>query len=312
MNKYFPFRTHPIPIRGKGKGGKGSQFQPQKQAPSPLAALYADPPGPECRYPPSTAISFPPPPSSSLLPHPPLSIVTDANYISPVKKIIIAIDGYSACGKSTLARQLAGRLGYVFLDTGAMYRAVTLYLLRHQVDWMDGEALASALKAVNIHMTTDSAGRTCTYLNGEFVEEEIRGMAVSNKVSEVAAVSAVRRFLVHLQQELGKHKGVVMDGRDIGTVVFPQAELKLFVIADMETRIQRRFLELQSNGVLVTDEEIRQNLIKRDLEETTRTDSPLRQAEDAIVLDNSAMTQEQQLDFALKLALAKMEETADA
>lgn len=215
---------------------------------------------------------------------------------------MIAIDGYSGCGKSTLARQLAHKLNYVFLDTGAMYRAVTLYVLRHGINWLDEAALADALTRIQIDMTADADGKTYTFLNQESVEEEIRGMAVSNKVSEVAAVPAVRRFLVEQQQRMGRNKGIVMDGRDIGTVVFPDAELKLFVTADMETRIQRRYLELQANGFSVTGDEIRQNLEKRDFEETTRLDSPLRKAEDAILLDNSQMTPEQQLQFALDLA----------
>lgn len=219
-----------------------------------------------------------------------------------MKKIVIAIDGYSGCGKSTLARQLAHKLNYVFLDTGAMYRAVTLYVLRHGIDWLDEAALTDALTRIQIDMTADAGGKTHTFLNQESVEEEIRGMAVSNKVSEVAAVPAVRRFLVEQQQRMGRNKGIVMDGRDIGTVVFPDAELKLFVTADMETRIQRRYLELQANGFSVTGDEIRQNLEKRDFEETTRLDSPLRKAEDAILLDNSHMTPEQQLQFALDLA----------
>lgn len=215
---------------------------------------------------------------------------------------MIAIDGYSGCGKSTLARQLAHKLNYVFLDTGAMYRAVTLYVLRHGIDWLDEAALTDALTRIQIDMTADADGKTHTFLNQESVEEEIRGMAVSNRVSEVAAVPAVRRFLVEQQQRMGRNKGIVMDGRDIGTVVFPDAELKLFVTADMETRIQRRYLELQANGFSVTGDEIRQNLEKRDFEETTRLDSPLRKAEDAILLDNSHMTPEQQLQFALDLA----------
>ncbi len=194
----------------------------------------------------------------------------------------------------------------MFLDTGAMYRAVTLFLLRHNVDWQDPEALRSALGQINLHMTADAEGRTQTWLNGELVEEAIRGMEVSNKVSEVAAVSAVRKFLVEQQQAIGSGKGIVMDGRDIGTVVFPQAELKLFVTASMDIRVQRRLSELQQKGVAVDADEIRRNLEKRDHEETTRSDSPLRKAEDAVVLDNSHLTPDDQLAFALSLARERM------
>ena len=219
-----------------------------------------------------------------------------------MKQIIIAIDGFAGCGKSTLARQLAAKLGYTFLDTGAMYRAVTLYLQQQRISWLDDAQLAAALDDIHINITTDKDGRTQTWLNGEWVEDKIRSMEVSNKVSEVAAVSRIRRFLVEQQQQIGRNGGVVMDGRDIGTVVFPQAELKLFVTASMEARIQRRFMELQANGVMVTGDEIRMNLEKRDHEETTRADSPLRKADDAIVLDNTDMTPAQQLAFALELA----------
>ena len=215
-------------------------------------------------------------------------------------KIIIAIDGFAGCGKSTLAKQLAEELQYLFLDTGAMYRAVTLYLLENEVDWKNGNALGEALEKIKIDFQFDAAdNKYFTLLNGKNVEEEIRGIEVSNKVSEVAAVSAVRKFLVKQQQEIGKQKGIVMDGRDIGTVVFPNAELKIFVTAKMEVRVQRRLLELQSNGIMVSEDDIRNNLIKRDREETTRTDSPLKKAEDAIELDNSELSMEEQLHWAL-------------
>ena len=215
-------------------------------------------------------------------------------------KIIIAIDGFAGCGKSTLAKQLAEELQYLFLDTGAMYRAVTLYLLENEVDWKNGNALGEALEKIKIDFQFDAAdNKYFTLLNGKNVEEEIRGIEVSNKVSEVAAVSAVRKFLVKQQQEIGKQKGIVMDGRDIGTVVFPNAELKIFVTAKMEVRVQRRLLELQSNGIMVSEDDIRNNLIKRDREETTRSDSPLKKAEDAIELDNSDLSMEEQLHWAL-------------
>ncbi len=215
-------------------------------------------------------------------------------------KIIIAIDGYAGCGKSTLAKQLAEELLYLFLDTGAMYRAVTLYLLENDIDWNNEIQLGPVLEKIQIDFQYDVADdKFFTVLNGKNVEEEIRGIAVSNKVSEVAAVSSIRKFLVKQQQEIGKQKGIVMDGRDIGTVVFPNAELKIFVTAKMEVRVQRRLLELQSNGIMVSEDDIRNNLIKRDREETTRTDSPLKKAEDAIELDNSELSMEEQLHWAL-------------
>lgn len=223
-----------------------------------------------------------------------------------MKKILIAIDGYAACGKSTLAKQLAAHLHYLFLDTGAMYRAVTLYLLENNIDWLDASALDDALNNISIAFQRNEDGKIITFLNGDDVEEAIRSMQVSNKVSEVAAVSAIRKFLVQQQQEIGKEKGIVMDGRDIGTVVFPHAELKLFVTADMDTRVQRRLLELQSNDIPVSEQDIRDNLIKRDKEETTRIDSPLVQAKDAILIDNTNLTPEQQFTFVLKLVEAKL------
>jgi len=223
-----------------------------------------------------------------------------------VKKILIAIDGYAACGKSTLAKQLAAHLHYLFLDTGAMYRAVTLYLLENNINWLDAAALDEALNNISIAFQRNEDGKIITFLNGDDVEDAIRSMQVSNKVSEVAAVSAIRKFLVQQQQEIGKEKGIVMDGRDIGTVVFPHAELKLFVTADMDTRVQRRLLELQSNDIPVSEQDIRDNLIKRDKEETTRTDSPLMQAKDAILIDNTNLTPEEQFTFVLKLVEAKL------
>lgn len=218
-----------------------------------------------------------------------------------MKKLLIAIDGYAACGKSTLAKQLAAHLHYLFLDTGAMYRAVTLYFLEHGINWLDTKQLDNAFNDISIAFQRNENGIAHTFLNGDDVEEEIRSMRVSNKVSEVAAVSAVRKFLVKQQQEIGKQKGVVMDGRDIGTVVFPDADLKLFITADMDTRVQRRLLELQSNDIQVSEADIRNNLIKRDYEETSRADSPLVQAADAILIDNTHLTLQQQFDMVLQL-----------
>lgn len=217
-------------------------------------------------------------------------------------KIIIAIDGYAGCGKSTLAKQLADKLNYLFLDTGAMYRAVTLYLLENQIDWNDEKNLLETLEKIQIEFKHNKVeNKYYTVLNGWNVEEQIRNIEVSNKVSEVAAISPIRKFLVKQQQQIGKVKGIVLDGRDIGTVVFPQAEIKLFVTAKMEVRVQRRLMELMANGIIVGEEDIKNNLIKRDREETTRLDSPLKKADDAIELDNSDMTQKQQLDFVLDL-----------
>lgn len=217
-----------------------------------------------------------------------------------MNKIIVAIDGYSACGKSTLAKQLAEKLDYLFLDTGAMYRAVTLYLLRNNVDWNNALDLEKALQQITIDFQKTSAGYI-TFLNHENVEEQIRSMEVANKVSEVAAVSAVRKFLVKQQQEIGKQKGIVLDGRDIGTVVFPQAEVKIFVTAAMDVRVHRRYLELRSKGIEVELDDIRNNLQKRDYEETTRSDSPLIQPADATVLDTSNLDEKQQLQIALQI-----------
>lgn len=219
-----------------------------------------------------------------------------------MKKILIAIDGYAACGKSTLAKQLASHLHYLFLDTGAMYRAVTLYLLDNHINWLNNKILNDALDNISITFQRNENGKIHCLLNGDDVEDDIRSMRVSNKVSEVAAVSAVRKLLVQQQQIIGKEKGIVMDGRDIGTVVFPHAELKLFVTANMETRVQRRLLELQSNNIQVSEDDIRNNLIKRDHEETTRADSPLIKAADAIVIDNTNLTPAEQFKIALNLA----------
>ncbi len=224
-----------------------------------------------------------------------------------MKKIIIAIDGYAACGKSTLARQLAGKLNYLFLDTGAMYRAVTLYFLDNNINWKNEDGLNEALSSIHIQFNQNNndnlslnQAKYQTYLNGKDVEEQIRSVRVSEKVSEVAAVTAVRKFLVKQQQEIGSEKAIVLDGRDIGTVVFPFAELKIFVIADMDIRIRRRYAELTEAGIFISPEEIKNNLTKRDYEETTRADSPLMRAKDAIILDNSNMTQEDQLQWALE------------
>lgn len=217
--------------------------------------------------------------------------------------IIIAIDGYSACGKSTLAKALAAQLDYIYIDTGAMYRAVTLYFLRQDVPIHDEQAVARALADITIAFATQ-AGKTVTLLNGEDVETEIRQMHVANRVSAVAEVSAVRRFLVEQQQRMGAEKRCVMDGRDIGTVVFPQAELKIFLTAHPDERARRRIQELAAKGQAADPEAIIANLQQRDHIDSTRADSPLRQAADAVLVDNTVLTPNEQL--AMVVALARL------
>lgn len=215
-----------------------------------------------------------------------------------MKKIVIAIDGYSSCGKSTLAKALSKRLDYAFIDTGAMYRAVTLYLLRHKIPVEELNLVHTALPSIHIQFK-NIAGNNHVFLNGADVEQEIRQMHISKKVSEVAAIPAVRKKLVEQQQMMGQEKGVVMDGRDIGTVVFPNAELKIFLTASLKERINRRFLELTQKGELVSLETVANNLQHRDHIDSTRAESPLRQADDAIVLDNTNLTEDEQLELAI-------------
>ncbi len=222
-----------------------------------------------------------------------------------MKKITIAVDGFSSCGKSTLAKAIAVELDYGYVDTGAMYRATTLYFLRNKIDLKNNEEVQNALCHVNISFKS-LEGKNCTFLNDENVEEEIREMEVSNWVSPVATISSVRRAMVAQQREMGKEKGVVMDGRDIGTVVFPDAELKIFLTANMEIRAQRRYDELISKGQKVKRSEIATNLSERDRIDSTREDSPLRKADDAIEIDNSNLTKEEQMELALKLIQEKM------
>ena len=221
------------------------------------------------------------------------------------KKITIAIDGFSSTGKSTVAKQLASELGYVYVDTGAMYRAVTLYALRKKYiteQDFDKAALVQELPQVQLQFKfSEDAGFGEMYLNGENVEQEIRQMQVSQYVSRVAAVPEVREMLVAQQKAMGKEKGIVMDGRDIGTVVFPNAELKIFMTASAEERAQRRFKELSERGEQVTYEEVLQNVEERDLLDTTREDSPLVKAEDAKEIDNSHLTLAGQFDKILEL-----------
>lgn len=224
-----------------------------------------------------------------------------------LQKIIITIDGWSSCGKSTVARQLAKELGYIYIDSGAMYRAVTLYFLRNHIDWTNIDAVKDALSEINIEFVYNpKSEQSETHLNGENVEYVIRDLVVAEKVSEVAAIREVREFAVKQQKALGKRKGIVMDGRDIGTVVFPHAELKIFMTADNEVRVERRFKELYEKNPNITLEEIKTNLEMRDYIDSHREVSPLRQAKDALVLDNSNLTMKQQLDIALKWAKERM------
>jgi len=216
-------------------------------------------------------------------------------------KINIAIDGYSSCGKSTVARQLAGKLHYLYVDSGAMYRAVTLYFLDNGIDWTDPAQVEKALGHIRISFRFNrDKMRSETFLNDINVEDDIRDMSVSNAVSPVSAVKAVRRFLVEQQQAIGAGKGVVMDGRDIGTVVFPDAALKIFMTASEDIRVMRRYKELMQKDMLVNIEEVRKNIQERDHEDTHRAESPLTRAPDALLLDNSSMTREEQLAWILQ------------
>lgn len=228
------------------------------------------------------------------------------------KKIVIAIDGHSSCGKSTVAKELAKILGYIYIDSGAMYRAVTLFALRNQLitDKIPDESrLVEALKNVRITFRWDEkTGMNTTYLNGENVEEEIRQVAVSENVSPVSTIAGVRTEMVRQQRENGKQKGIVMDGRDIGTVVFPDAELKIFMTASPEIRAKRRFAELQGKGQKVDFTEILKNVVERDKIDSTRKVSPLRKAADAVELDNSNLTREEQLAWVVEKVKAITEE----
>ena len=222
-----------------------------------------------------------------------------------MKKITIAIDGHSSCGKSTMAKELARRVGYIYVDTGAMYRSVTLYALRHNLFREDGSILTDELEAQmpDIHITfqlNEETGRPDTYLNGECVEQEIRSLEVSDHVSPIAALPFVRTAMVAQQQLMGQGGGVVMDGRDIGTVVFPNAELKVFVTASAEVRAQRRYDELQAKGMPADYADILKNVMERDYIDSHREVSPLRQADDALLLDNSNMTIPEQNEWLMQ------------
>ena len=217
------------------------------------------------------------------------------------KKIVIAIDGFSSCGKSTFAKSIAARLGYIFIDTGAMYRAVTLYALEQgaiRSGIIDEDAVVAPLPKIEITFRFNPRrGASDIYVNGDLAEGRIRSIEVSNCVSGVSSIKAVREKLVAMQQQMGRDRGVVMDGRDIGTVVFPDAELKIFMQADAKVRAERRYKELTEKGDKVTMEEILENVISRDKADMSRAISPLRKAEDAIVLDNSYLTVEEQMSW---------------
>ena len=221
-----------------------------------------------------------------------------------MKKITIAIDGFSSTGKSTMAKELAKALNYSYVDTGAMYRAVALYAMQNK---FTKEELVNNLPNIKIHFEfLESTQSNTTFLNGVNVEKEIRGIEVSNKVSEVATISEIRKELVRQQKEMGKNKGVVMDGRDIGTVVFPDAELKIFMTADPEIRAKRRHDELLAKGETTSFEAVYDNLQKRDTEDRNRLDSPLLEAKDAMILDNTSISREEQIDLALGGAKERM------
>lgn len=219
------------------------------------------------------------------------------------KKIIIAIDGWSSCGKSTLAKELAKELGYVYVDSGAMYRAITLYFLRNHIDWTDKAEVKKALKEITLEFVfNEKSQQSEMHLNDENVEYVIRDLVVAEKVSDVAAIKEVRKFAVDQQQVMGKKKGIIMDGRDIGTVVFPKAELKIFLTADNAVRVERRFKELYDKNPNVTIEEVKANLEMRDYIDSNREESPLRKAEDAVLIDNTNLTARETVHKALQLA----------
>jgi len=241
--------------------------------------------------------------------------ISNRVYLEPderlnTSKIIIAIDGYSSCGKSTMAKQIANQLNYLYIDTGAMYRAITLYAIRNNListDNFDKQKLINLLPQINVSFSYNSTLNCSeTYLDNENVEQEIRGIEVSNQVSKVAQIKEVRTKLVEIQRKVGKGKGLVMDGRDIGSVVFPDAELKIFMTADYKVRAQRRFEELQAKGDDISYDEVLENITSRDNDDTSRSENPLIQADDAIVIDNSEITRDEQLKIALELVSNKI------
>lgn len=219
-----------------------------------------------------------------------------------LQKIIITIDGWSSCGKSTLAKQLAKQLTYTYIDSGAMYRAITLYFLRNHIDWTDDMEVKNALGEINLHFEKNpKSGESEIFLNDENVEYLIRDLIIADKVSDIAAIAAVRSYAVAQQQLMGSNKAIVMDGRDIGTTVFPEAELKIFMTADIATRVERRFKEMYEKNPNVVLDDVKHNLEMRDYIDSHREVSPLKKAEDAVVLDNTNIDMDEQLKIALKL-----------
>lgn len=227
------------------------------------------------------------------------------------KKITIAIDGFSSTGKSTVAKEIAAHLGYIYVDSGAMYRAVTLYAMQHglvSADFFDLKSLIVQLDTINLSFKVNATtGNADMYLNGSNVEQKIRTLEVSNLVSKVAAASEIRKKLVAIQKEMGKYRGVVMDGRDIGTVVFPDAELKIFMTATADTRAERRHKELTNKGQKVSHDDIYKNVVERDRLDSTREDSPLLKADDAVEIDNSNLTKEEQFKIILSLVEERLQ-----
>ena len=224
-----------------------------------------------------------------------------------MKRIIVTIDGWSSCGKSTLAKQLAKELGYVYVDSGAMYRAITLYFLRHHINWVEVKQVKKALQNIIIEFKFNNKTRQSEiYLNEENVEYLIRDLVIAEKVSEIATIKEVRTFAVDRQQKMGVKKGIVMDGRDIGTVVFPKAELKIFMTADNAVRVERRFKELFEKNPNITIEEVKNNLEMRDYIDSHREISPLKKARDAFELDNTELTEKQQFEKALEWVKTKI------
>lgn len=220
-----------------------------------------------------------------------------------ITKITIAVDGHSSCGKSTVAKEIAASFGLIYIDTGAMYRAVTLFALQNGLidgDLVDSEGLQASMDSINIELRKNSNGDIETFLNGQNIEKEIRQIEVSSKVSAVSSLPFVRRKMVKIQQEMGRNGGVILDGRDIGTVVFPNADLKIFMTAAPEIRAMRRFEEMQQKGDKVTYEEILENVKSRDHADSTRKESPLVKADDALLLDNSHLNREEQMSWILE------------
>lgn len=224
-----------------------------------------------------------------------------------MKNIIVTIDGWSSCGKSTLAKQLAKALGYIYVDSGAMYRAITLYFLRNHVDWTDNSEVKAALQKITIgFIFNENTQQSEIFLNGENVEYVIRDLVIAEKVSDIAAIKEVRTFAVAQQQQMGEHKGIVMDGRDIGTTVFPDAELKFFMTADIAVRVERRYIEMFEKNPNTSIDDVKANLKMRDHIDSNRAISPLRKAADAIELDNTFLSIEKQLEMALQIAKYKI------